>query len=222
MMPKLALGRLVAIGDAGEGDRLPAASSVGRESSQQLGGVILDEDLGFEIEAGAEAQVFVRGAGVAIAAAVRSSRGRDSRCSGSRRRGCRFRRQSIATRRADIRWAAGLAGPGTRRLRRRAPGRPRAGRADKDSRVGRRRPPFDRPRHGKTVLYVTNDTSGVFGVNFNRRRETTPTGLFARQVYSIHNFSIWSRRSCRGKFDRNHSKSAGDSSEFCRFRKMFL
>ena len=67
---ELALGRLVAIGDAGEGDRLRPPVRPGEPLAQQLGGAMLHQDLGFEVEAGAEAQVLVARPGVAVAAAV--------------------------------------------------------------------------------------------------------------------------------------------------------
>ena len=67
---ELALGRLVAIGDAGEGDRLRPPARPGEPLAQQLRGAVLHQHLGLEIEAGAEAQVFVIRPGVAVAAAV--------------------------------------------------------------------------------------------------------------------------------------------------------
>src|SRR5690348_730887 len=69
---ELALGRLVAIGDAGEGDRLRLPLRAAEELAKLFGGAVLDEDFGFEVEAGRETKVFVVRPGVAVAAAVRT------------------------------------------------------------------------------------------------------------------------------------------------------
>lgn len=64
------LGRLVAVGDAGEADHLRLPLVAVEPLAEEVGRAVLDEDFRLEIEAGAQAEVFVAGAGVAVAAAV--------------------------------------------------------------------------------------------------------------------------------------------------------
>ncbi|MEC9241960.1 MAG: hypothetical protein VYA48_04820, partial [Gemmatimonadota bacterium] len=54
----------------GHGDHLGLPRFLAEGAGEQLRGVLLDEDTGFEIEAGGESEVLVGGAGVAVDAAV--------------------------------------------------------------------------------------------------------------------------------------------------------
>ena len=67
---QLTLDRLIAIGDAADGDR--ARLPLGRIElfAQQLRRIFLDEDFGFKIQAGGEAEVFMRRPRVAVDAPV--------------------------------------------------------------------------------------------------------------------------------------------------------
>jgi hypothetical protein len=71
--PELPLGRLIAIRVPRDGDGLGHPFRSGEELAEQLRGVLLDEDLGLEIEPGVQAQVLVSRAGVAIAAPMAAS-----------------------------------------------------------------------------------------------------------------------------------------------------
>ncbi len=70
---ELAFDGLIAVGDAGEGDGVGLVAGVHEGGAEELGGVVLDEDFGFEVEAGGEAEVFVGGAGVALPPPTRCS-----------------------------------------------------------------------------------------------------------------------------------------------------
>jgi len=65
-----AFDRLIAVGDAAEGDDFGLPFFGGKLFAQEFGSVFLDHDFGFEIEAGRETEVFVERAGVAVDAAV--------------------------------------------------------------------------------------------------------------------------------------------------------
>src|SRR5262249_45952735 len=67
---KLALGRLIAIGDAADAQGLWLPLGRSEFLAEQLRGVFLDEDLRLEIEARGKAEVFVRGPGVTVDTAV--------------------------------------------------------------------------------------------------------------------------------------------------------
>jgi hypothetical protein len=64
------LGRLVAIGDAGHRDRLGLPAGTIEEVAEQIRGVLLDDDLRLEVQAGVEAEVFVRGASITERASI--------------------------------------------------------------------------------------------------------------------------------------------------------
>ena len=66
--PELGLERLVAIGDAAEDDELALPLLLVEGLAQQLGGVLLDDDLPLEVGPGAEREVLVGGPGVAVVA----------------------------------------------------------------------------------------------------------------------------------------------------------
>ena len=70
---EFALDGLIAIGDAGEGDRFRPPVGASEPVAEEFGRAVFDEHLGFEVEAGGEAEVFVVRPGVAVAAAVRAA-----------------------------------------------------------------------------------------------------------------------------------------------------
>ena len=78
--PQPALDRLVAVGVAGERHHLRLPARRAKRLAQQLGRVVLHHDAALEVEPGAEAEVLVGGAGVAV---VRRETGR---VEGARRR----------------------------------------------------------------------------------------------------------------------------------------
>lgn len=67
---KVAFGGLVAVGGTAHGDGLRLPFFRGEFATEEFGRAEFDEDLGFEIEAAAPAEVFVIGAGEAVGAAV--------------------------------------------------------------------------------------------------------------------------------------------------------
>lgn len=64
------LHRLVGIGDAGDHDGLGEPFGFCEFTAEELGGVVLGEDGGFEVEAAGEADVFMGGTCVAIDASM--------------------------------------------------------------------------------------------------------------------------------------------------------
>src|SRR6478735_892838 len=65
--------RLITIRIAAEKDELPLPARLLEGLTQERGGLHFDHDLAFEVRPGAETQVLVRGAGVAIGAAVQTA-----------------------------------------------------------------------------------------------------------------------------------------------------
>src|SRR5918998_3226130 len=71
--PELPLHGLVGIGHPAHREHLRLPPRRGQLSAQELGRVLLDEHLALEIQPGREAEVLVRGTGVAVRAAMRAS-----------------------------------------------------------------------------------------------------------------------------------------------------
>ena len=71
--PVRRLQRLVAVGDAAEDDGLAPPALLGERRAQQRRRVRLDDDLAVEVGPGAEAQVLVRRARVAVSAGVKAA-----------------------------------------------------------------------------------------------------------------------------------------------------
>src|SRR5216683_3550147 len=62
--------RLITIGHAADGNDLRLPMRAGQFSAQQFGSILLHQNLRFEIQAGREAEILMRGSSVAIDAAV--------------------------------------------------------------------------------------------------------------------------------------------------------
>jgi hypothetical protein len=69
----LTLGRLIAVGDPRQGYRLRHPVLPSQEFPEQLGGVLLDQDLGLEVKTGVVPEELVGRPGIAIAATVGAS-----------------------------------------------------------------------------------------------------------------------------------------------------
>lgn len=67
---EVALDGLVGIGDAAEDDGLAAPGGASEFATEEIGGVVLGEEAGFEVEAGGEAEVLVAWSCVAVDAPV--------------------------------------------------------------------------------------------------------------------------------------------------------
>ena len=70
---ELALSRLIAVGDTRQGYRFRHPVLPSQEFPEQLGGVLLDQDLGLEVKTGVVPEEFVGLPGIAIAATVGAS-----------------------------------------------------------------------------------------------------------------------------------------------------